>query len=78
MDCKEPEEIENNVYVAGAKTSDSKIVTAGGRVLGATAVADDLASAVKASYGLVSKIKFDNAYFRKDIGKRALAALEVK
>ena len=71
-----PEDIADNVYVAGAAIKDGKLVTAGGRVLGATAVADSLANAVKGAYALVDRISFDNAYYRHDIGARALAALE--
>ena len=71
-----PENIADNVYVAGAAIKDGKLVTAGGRVLGATAVADSLANAVKDAYALVDRISFDNAYYRHDIGARALAALE--
>ena len=71
-----PEEIADNVYVAGAALRDGKLVTAGGRVLGATATADSLANAVKSAYTLVDRISFDNAYYRHDIGARALAALE--
>ncbi len=71
-----PTEISDNVYVAGAKLSDGKLLTDGGRVLGATAIDYTLEDAIKASYNMVEQIKFDNAYFRKDIGKRALAAKE--
>ena len=72
-----PEEISDNVYVAGAKISDGKLVTNGGRVLGATAVADTLKEAIDKSYKMVETIKFDNAYYRSDIGKKALQAGEV-
>ncbi len=71
-----PEDIENNVYVAGASLKDGKLLTNGGRVLGATAVEEDLKSAVKSAYALVEKIHFDNAFYRKDIGAKALAVLE--
>ena len=71
-----PEDIADNVYVAGAAIKDGKLVTAGGRVLGATATADSLARAVEGAYALVDLISFDNAYYRHDIGARALAALE--
>lgn len=71
-----PEEIEDNVYVAGAELKDGRLVTSGGRVLGVTAIADTLADAVSDSYGLVKKINFENAFYRTDIGKRALAAEE--
>ena len=63
-----------NVFVAGAKLSDGKLLTNGGRVLGVTAVAFDLKRAIKKAYKKVSKIHFANAYYRKDIGKRALKA----
>ena len=71
-----PDEIADNVYVAGAKISGDKLLTNGGRVLGATAIAETLEDAISASYKLVSKIKFENAYYRNDIGKKALAAKE--
>ena len=71
-----PEDIENNVYVAGASLKDGKLLTNGGRVLGATAVENDLRSAVKSAYALVEKIHFDNAFYRNDIGAKALAVLE--
>ncbi len=71
-----PAETESNVYVAGAVLKDGKLLTNGGRVLGATAVEGDLKSAVKSAYELVSKIHFDNAFYRSDIGARALAVLE--
>ncbi len=67
---------DENVFVAGAKLDDGVLKTAGGRVLGAVATADSLAKAVEKAYGVVDKISFDNAYFRKDIGKRALSRLE--
>ena len=71
-----PEEVESNVFVAGAKLEDGKLLTAGGRVLGAVALGDTLKDAVNASYKLAEKIHFENAYYRKDIGKRALAVKE--
>lgn len=71
-----PAEIAENVYVAGAKLVDSKLLTDGGRVLGATAIADTLEDAIEKSYDMVKNIKFENAYYRTDIGKRALMAKE--
>lgn len=62
------------VYVAGAKSCDNLLLSSGGRVLGVTAVADNLRDAINKSYEAVSKISFGNAYYRKDIGKRALDA----
>jgi phosphoribosylamine--glycine ligase len=67
-----PDAIKNKVYVAGAAIKDGALVTAGGRVLGATETADTLAEAVKGAYDLVEKISFNGAFYRKDIGKRAL------
>ncbi|MGN0629554.1 MAG: phosphoribosylamine--glycine ligase [Oscillospiraceae bacterium] len=71
-----PEEVDKNVYVAGAALRDGKLVTSGGRVLGVTAVADSLPEAIEKSYSLVEKIHFDNAFYRHDIGARALLAKE--
>ncbi len=71
-----PECVEGNVYVAGASLKDGKLLTNGGRVLGVTAVEDNLKDAVKASYALVKQISFDNAFYRNDIGAKALAILE--
>ena len=70
------EDVSNKVYFAGAALKDGKLVTNGGRVLGVTEVRDTLAEAVDAAYEDVKKIKFDNAFYRHDIGKRALAAEE--
>lgn len=63
-----------NVFVAGAKLDGGVLKTNGGRVLGVTAVAPDLKTAIKKAYEKVEKIKFDNAFYRKDIGQRALQA----
>ena len=71
-----PADISNKVYVAGAAIKDGKLVTNGGRVLGATEVADTLPNAIKAAYELVDKIHFENAFYRHDIGARALRAKE--
>jgi len=71
-----PEEEKDSVYVAGSAIVDGRHVTSGGRVLGVTAVADTLPEAIAASYEKVGKISFENAFYRKDIGKRALAATE--
>ena len=69
-------EAEEEIYIAGAKLADGKLVTSGGRVLGAVAKGKDLAEAVKRAYALSDKIHFENAYKRKDIGARALKALK--
>ena len=65
---------DEEIYIAGAKKKDGKIVTDGGRVLGAVKVADTLKDAVDGAYALAEKIHFDNAYMRSDIGKKALCA----
>ena len=66
--------VSDSVYVAGAKLTPKGLVTSGGRVLGATAVAEDLEQAIEKAYALTEKIHFENAYMRRDIGKRALEA----
>lgn len=71
-----PEELEPNVFVAGAKLENGKLLTNGGRVLGVTTVKDTLGEAVNASYEAVSEIHFQNAYYRHDIGKKALNCKE--
>ena len=71
-----PEDIESKVYVAGAEMKDGRLVTSGGRVLGAVDIADTLSKAIDNAYALVDKITFEGAYFRHDIGRRAMAALE--
>lgn len=62
------------IFVAGAKKIDGKLLTSGGRVLGVTAIGDSLKDAIDKAYDKVNKVSFDNAFFRKDIGKRALEA----
>ncbi|MGH8261612.1 MAG: phosphoribosylamine--glycine ligase [Steroidobacteraceae bacterium] len=60
------------VFHAGTALRDGRLVTNGGRVLGVTALADDLAAARSAAYAAVDRIHFDGAHFRRDIGARAL------
>lgn len=67
-----PETDDGVIYVAGAKKDGDKLLSAGGRVLGVTATAPTLEKAVDKAYKLTAKVKFDNGYCRKDIGKRAL------
>ncbi len=69
-------QIDGDVFVAGAKLSDGKLLTDGGRVLGLTTVATDLKSAVAKGYTEIEKISFENAYYRKDIGAKALSVTE--
>ena len=71
-----PEEVRDKVYVAGASIKDGVVVTNGGRVLGCTAVAETLPRAIEEAYKIVEKVSFQNAYWRHDIGARALRAPE--
>ncbi len=70
-----PKEVEDKVYVAGATLDGQDLLTSGGRVLGVTAVEKDLKTAVQKAYEFTKQIRFDNAYFRKDIGAKALKVL---
>ena len=64
-----------NVFHAGTEQEGENIVTAGGRVLAITALANSLKSAIAQSYRGVSAIHFDKAHWRKDIGYRVLARI---
>ena len=64
------------VYHAGDRLEGDTLVTSGGRVLGVTAVADSLREALDDAYAAADRIHFDGAFCRRDIGKRALKALE--
>ena len=66
--------VKDSVYVAGAKLDDGVLKTAGGRVLGVTAIGEDLKTAINNAYSKVDKVKFGNAFYRKDIGAKALKA----
>ena len=67
-----------DVFIAGAKAGqgeqEGQLLTSGGRVLGVTAVADTLEEAIRDAYANVNKITFEKAFYRTDIGQRALAA----
>ncbi len=62
------------VFHAGTQAVENKIVTSGGRVLGVTAIGynDELERTIRNAYRAVEKITFDGAYYRSDIGKKAL------
>jgi len=60
------------VFHSGTSRIDGQYYTAGGRVLGVTASASDLKSAVDRAYEAASQISFEGAHYRKDIGGRAL------
>ena len=71
-----PETGENEyVYIAGAVEKDGRLLTSGGRVLGAAAVAETLPAAVEKAYRLADRVHVENAFCRRDIGARALKAL---
>ncbi|MBE6733923.1 MAG: phosphoribosylamine--glycine ligase [Ruminococcaceae bacterium] len=69
-------DLEAEIYVAGAKAEDGRLYTAGGRVLGVVCTAQNLSLAVEKAYREVEKVHFENAYYRSDIGKKALKVLE--
>jgi phosphoribosylamine--glycine ligase len=60
------------VFHAGTSARNGKTVTAGGRVLGVTALGATVMEAIGRAYGAVSKISFKGAHFRKDIGMKAV------
>ncbi len=63
-------------YIAGAKKEMGQLVTSGGRVLGVTAVEESLPEAIEAAYAMADRISFEGAYKRRDIGARALQAVQ--
>jgi phosphoribosylamine--glycine ligase len=68
---EEAEKIEGiTVFHAGTAKEGNSIVTAGGRVLGVTALGDNLDSAARLAYKGVEKISFKGAHYRKDIGRK--------
>lgn len=69
-----PEKVREKIFFAGAVEKDGKLLTNGGRVLGVTETAPTLMEAMDLSYEDVDQIHFENAFFRKDIGQRALKA----
>jgi len=60
------------VFHAGTKRENGQLLTNGGRVLGVTALGSDIAAARATAYQAVEKIKFDGAYYRRDIADRAI------
>ncbi|WP_456379673.1 phosphoribosylamine--glycine ligase [Thiolapillus sp.] len=67
------EDIDTKIFHAGTAEKDGKIVTAGGRVLCATALGDTVTEAQARAYALVEQIHWDNMRYRKDIAYRAIA-----
>ena len=74
FEIKMDESVKDSVYIAGAEIKDGRLVTSGGRVLGVTADAQTLKEAIFAAYKKAEKISFENAFYRRDIGLRALDA----
>ena len=68
--------VADKVYVAGAKLDGSVLKTAGGRVLGVTDTAETLDSALSKAYENLKKVHFENAFWRKDIGAKALRSIK--
>ena len=64
------------VYHAGTKLEQGRLVTSGGRVLGVTAIGCDASSARYAAYAVAERIHFERAFYRRDIGARAIAIAE--
>ncbi|MEP7044218.1 MAG: phosphoribosylamine--glycine ligase [Dokdonella sp.] len=64
---------DSKVFHAGTRLDDSgRVVTAGGRVLAVCALGEDIAAARERAYAVVAGIQFDDAFYRRDIGHRAL------
>ena len=60
------------VFQAGTTVSNGRLVNSGGRVLGVTAMDDDIRKAIARGYRAVDRIQWEGAYYRTDIGKKAL------
>ena len=69
----EAAKLDGKVFHAGTKLSDGQIVTAGGRVLCATAIGASVADAQQQAYRLAEKIRWNGMFHRHDIGYRAIA-----
>ena len=66
-----------HTFVAGGKLGENgELLTSGGRVTGTTAVADTLEEAIREAYRLSDGVRFEGAYRRSDIGRRAMQALK--
>jgi phosphoribosylamine---glycine ligase len=66
------------VFHAGTTFKDKAVVTSGGRVLGITALGEDIPRAIKKAYQAVAKIHWKTAYYRTDIGQKAAQHLRGK
>ena len=68
--------LELGLVSAGAKLENGKLLSAGGRVLGVTENAPTLAEAIDKAYATVKTVSFENAYYRTDIGQKALRGIK--
>jgi phosphoribosylamine--glycine ligase len=59
------------LFHAGTKTSNGRVVTSGGRVLGVTAVDKNIEKTISKAYSAIEKIRFKGMQFRRDIGRKA-------
>lgn len=66
---------DTEIYVAGAQIKDGKLVNAGGRVLGVSSTAATLEEALGKAYVGAEKVHFENAFYRRDIGAKAMKIL---
>ncbi|HBR14434.1 MAG TPA: phosphoribosylamine--glycine ligase [Candidatus Omnitrophica bacterium] len=64
--------LDTMIFHAGTKKEGKKILTAGGRVLGVTALGRDILEAIERAYEVVEQIQFDRCFFRRDIGSKAM------
>jgi phosphoribosylamine--glycine ligase len=62
------------VFHAGTKLNNGRVVTSGGRVLGITALGDGVEEAIKKVYKALESVSWEGAYYRHDIGAKAVAA----
>ncbi len=65
-------------FHSGTALKDGRVVSSGGRVLGVTALGDDISRAVDRAYSAASKISWKGVHYRRDIGRKALDRLETK
>ena len=72
-----PDDLAGSVYYAGVTLENGRPVTSGGRVLGVIGIADRLPDAIKDAYDKVGRIHFENAFYRRDIGRKAMKKTEV-
>lgn len=70
--------LSDRIIFAGAKEGADGLYTDGGRVLGVVETAPELKEAIEKAYAAVKKVTFEHAFYRSDIGKRALSAKEAE